>query len=53
MDNSNNWIYFDKNHPLQITGLQQIANALTRIADELEKTNKYTGKHFEGGEKDE
>lgn len=52
MDNSNNWIYFDKKPPLQITDLQQIANALTRIADELEKSNNYNGKHFANDIKD-
>lgn len=53
MENSNNWIYFDKKYPLEITGLQEIANALTRIADELEKSNNHIGKHFEVGGEDE
>lgn len=53
MDNINNWIYFDKRYSLKIEGLQEIGNALTRIADELEKSNNYTIQHTElvvGGE---
>lgn len=53
MDNVNNWIHFDEKHSLKIEGLQEIGNALTRIADELEKSNKHTGKHFEVGGEDE
>ena len=43
-----NFLHFDdrKTINISISELKGIGNALTRIADELEKSNNYTGKHL-------
>lgn len=44
---SDNYLHFmEQTIKIDIVGLNQIAKALNRIADELEKSNKNNGKHF-------
>lgn len=41
-----NWLHFpDKILEIKIYGMSGTEKALNRIADELEKSNNYTGKH--------